>query len=132
MIVLRNIINENQEEELIKIAKSGNGFISPSGKIYSVPQLKHIDFLVKLPEYKDFKDRLKIAKSNPNIYSQIYQIVINDAARNGWIRFATGGTIGILGDKKYIKKRKNIINDIIMFIESGKKRSMNVNWEYIK
>lgn len=133
MIKLKNLIIESESDELIKIARYGNGLISPNGKPHYVPELNHADFLVTQPKYKQFADRLKMAlKSRGNDYAILYDAILKDAMKNGWIRIVTSKNyIGINGEKKFIKKNNKLIGDIIMFIESVKKINMTPKYDYI-
>ena len=122
---------ENTSDELIKIARSGSGLIDPRGKPYSVSSLGHVDFLLRQPKYKDYAKRIKQANSDE--WSILYRAVMDDALRNGWIRIiGSEFEVGINGRQNIIKKHKKLIDDIVLFIGSVKKRNMNIRWDFVK
>jgi len=130
---LLNVILEDISDELVKLARTGSGLISPKGEPHSVPELGHIDFLVKQPKYKDFAIRLKQAGTHSDAWATLYRLILNDALENGWIRIISrGNEINVHGRRDLIKKRRKLINDIILFIESVKKKQMNVRWDFVK
>jgi len=128
---LVNMILEDTSDELVKIARTANGLITPKGEPIAVPGLQHIDFLVKQPKYKQYEKRLKVARGND--WSTLYRVILDDALKNGWIRIVNyGSDIAVHGRRDVIKKRRKLIDDIVLFINSVKKRQINIRWEFVK
>jgi hypothetical protein len=119
------IIYEDQSDELVKIARTQNGLIDPKGKVYAVPKIRHINFLVTQPKFKSYKKRL--AQAQGNEYSTLYEAVIHEAMADGWVRISgTKNDIGFMATKKALMKNKKLIDDIIIFVESVVKRPIKV------
>lgn len=133
MVRLKNLVNlilEDSTDEIIKIARSPSGFISPKGEVYAIPELGHADFLVKQPKYKNWYERLKRAKGDE--WATVYNIVLDDALRDGWVRISgSRGNLGVRGTKKAIARQSATIEDIVMFAESVQKTSVRVYKEYV-
>ena len=128
---LLNVILEDISDELVKLARTGSGLISPKGEPFSVKELGHVYFLMKQPKYRSFVVRIK--QADPDDWPILYNAIINDALENGWIRIISrGNEINVHGRRDLIKKRRKLINDIILFIESVKKKQMNVRWDFVK
>jgi len=119
------ILYEDQSDELVKIARTQNGLISPKGEPYAVPAIRHLDFLVKQPKYKLFKNQLD--NSFGNEYAIIYEKVIKEAMKDGWVRISGNKSeIGFTATKQTLNKHKRLMEDIVMFVESVVKRPIKV------
>jgi len=134
MIKLQHLVKliiENLDDDILDVAYSGSGLISPTGSVYPVSELEHLKFLVKQPKYIDFKNRLVKAKRADD-WATIYRAVLDDALDSGWIRIASrSNEVNVNGRRDSISKRRKLIDDIVLFIDSVKKRHMNVRWEFV-
>lgn len=119
------ILYEDQSGELVKIARTQNGLISPKGEAFAVPTMQHIDFLVTQPKFKSFKKRL--AQASGNEYAIIYEAIMNEAMKDGWVRISGNKSeLGFMATKKTLAKQKRLIDDIVIFVESVVKRPIKV------
>jgi len=120
------ILYEDQSDELVKIAKGRNGLVDPKGQVHAVPELEHVDWLVKnVGKFKPFKSRL--AHADANEWSIIYEAVINEAMKDGWVRISgRKGEIGFTATKKSLQRHKKLLDDIVIFAESVEKRPIKV------
>ena len=130
--IVRRILLEDQSDELIKIARSPNGLISPKGEVYHVPAIKHMEFFVAhVPKYKDFKKRFAAADSDQ--WEVLYNALYTDAYEDGWIRIrGDRGHLGFRGSKKGLSRHKGLLDDITLFVKSVHKKPIKVFMEPVK
>lgn len=130
--IVRRILLEGQSDELIKIARSPNGLISPKGEVYAVPAIDHMDFFTKhVSKYKSFKKRFDTADSEE--WEILYNAIYTDAYKDGWIRIGGDrGHLGFRGTKKGLSRHKGLLDDIMLFVKSVQKKPIKVYMEPVK
>lgn len=120
------LLYEDQSDELVKIARTQNGLVDPKGKVYAVPSLEHVDWIVaNVSKFKEYKKRL--AQADANDWSLLYEAIMKEIMSDGWMRISGNRKeLGFMGTKKTLMRQKRLIDDIIMFAESVTKHPMKV------
>ena len=80
--IVRQILLEEQSDNILRIARNPNGLISPTGKIIPLSgETNHVNWLVKnISKYKKFEKGLK--QANDDNWHLLYKLISDEAFIN--------------------------------------------------